>query len=127
MYTRSARLIEPTTKKVFVNPGFHPYFRTPTGNAQAGAWGGEMRHFYRRKHGPASVDVGQGADVVIPGIGKIKMMLSGAKRLYYWRDSRNYLCVEPVSGNPNAYGSPGCQHLTGEWSSMSCAFLVSPD
>ena len=42
---------------VFDNPGLHPYFRTPTGNAQASAWGGQEIHFYRRNHGPISTDV----------------------------------------------------------------------
>ncbi len=126
IYLLSARLIRPASRDVFINPGLHPYFRTPTKNAQAGAWKGRMNHFYRQNYGPRSTDVGQGADVVVPGVGKIQMLLGGGwRRLYYWRDSFQYLCVEPVFGNPRTYGSPDCLRLTDKWFSASCAFQVS--
>ena len=133
VYVLSARLIKPASRDVFINPGFHPYFRTPTGNAQAGAWKGRTYRFYQRKHGPQSANVGQGADVVVPGIGTIQLMLGGewnaarSKKMYYWRDSRRYLCVEPVFGNSRMYGDPGCLRLTDKWFKMACAFTLSLD
>lgn len=133
IYTLSARLAKPASREVFINPGLHPYFATPTGNARAGAWNGREHRFYLRKQGPKSSDIGQGADVVIPGIGKIQMMLGGAwdtapgKKIYFWRDSRKYLCVEPVFGSPKTYGEPGCLRLTDEWFTMTCTFQVLLD
>lgn len=127
-HSLSARLLRPASRDVFINPGLHPYFRTPTGNAQARAWKGEELRFYRRNHGPISTSVGHGADVNIPSIGKVQMLLTGGwSRVYYWRDSRRYLCVEPVFGNSMKYGDSRCLLLTDKWFNMSCAFQVSQD
>ena len=131
MYALAARLSQPATRDVFVNPGFHPYFRTPTKNARAGAWEGKMHRFYQRKYGPQSSDVGQGAEVIVQGVGTIQMLLGGVwnsaktKKVVFWRDSYRYLCVEPVLGNSRTYGGPDCQRLTDKWLNLSCAFRVS--
>ena len=133
VYTLSARLLEPAKDPVFVNAGLHPYFRTPTGNVQAGAWVGQKRHFYRHKQEPMLEDVGKGAELTIPGIGEVKMLLGGAwsgartKKLVFWRDSREYLCVEPILGAPKLYGSPAGVPLTEEWLEMRCSFHVALD
>jgi len=130
-YTLAARLLKPATRDVFINPGLNPYFRTPTGNAVAGTWDGKQVHFYQRLRGPMSAPVNQGADVTIPGVGKVQMMLGGAwkdaapRRMYFWRDSRNYLCVEPTFGNPNVYGTPDCAILTDAWFEAACTFQLT--
>jgi len=132
-YALSARLLEPAESPVFVNAGLHPYFRTPTGNAEGGAWIGKEIRFSRRLYGPTFEDIGKGAQLIIPGIGEVKMLLGGAlgtapaRKLVFWRDSRDYLCAEPVFGDSKSYGSPSCLRLTEQWLEVRCSFQIRLD
>lgn len=131
IYTLSARLIQPASRDVFVNAGFHPYFRTPTGNARVGTWLRKQTRLYQRTYGPRNEPVGQGAYIIAPDVGKTQLLLGGAwntspsKRLVVWRDSRKYACVEPILGNPRVYGKQGCPKLTEKWLEMRCEFQVT--
>ncbi|MFA6502756.1 MAG: hypothetical protein WCT45_00675 [Candidatus Paceibacterota bacterium] len=133
VYTLAARLLEPSPKEVFVNAGFHPYFRTPTGDALAGTWVGGTKLYYQSQQGPIWEDVDRGLDVHPKGVGTVKMRLGGVwdfameKRVVFWRDSRDYLCAEPILGMPGMYGTPDCPKLTEKGLVMTCAFSVSLD
>lgn len=136
VYTLVAQLIEPAANEVFVNPGLHPYFRTPKGKALVTVWDGEQVYIDEKKIDAIYkfADSNDSVVITIPGLGVIKMGVSGnawkqakVPRIVLWRDSSDYLCVEPICGHPGTFGQQACLRLTEEWLELKCSFEFVPE
>lgn len=134
VYTLMTKLLGPSKRAVYVNAGFHPYFRTPTGKARVGTGLGAETRLYKRTHGPRNEPIDTEAFVIAPGLGVIRLLLGDAfnaasspKRLVVWRDSEHYACAEPILGIPQFFGTPSCVPLTNKWLRMSCEFQFTPE
>lgn len=129
-YRLLARLLESTPTEAFINPGFHPYFCTPTGSAHVCAMG-ESTLISGLNVEPQYLSMNKGVDVMIPKLGSVCMTVGNGwmnakeRKIALWRDSEKYLCVEPIFGEPEQYGGPSCFRLTTEWFEMSCDFEVT--
>ena len=135
-YTLAARLIGTTSKEVFVNPALHPYFRTPEGTSLVTVWDDEQVYIHQEKIDSVYKFANNNDNVAIKlyGLGTIKMSIGGnawkqanVPRIVLWRDSLDYLCVEPICGHPSIYGAPPCLRLTEEWLDLKCEFEFIPE
>jgi len=118
-----------------VNFGIHPYFYTPQSRAYVRVDGEEV-HFVL-----GEVTSGDKSSLIIPsgreveielwGLGIVKMLLSDAfvgeqAKLVIWRDNPHYLCVEPISTDPDLFGNGGHYVKPGRSEMASCEFSFSP-
>jgi glucose-6-phosphate 1-epimerase len=134
LYTLMARLTEPSPTNVFVNGGFHPYFRTPRGVARV-IVGEELVCIDEENILPRRMKAKRSTYVLTPGIGTIRMTTSGVwntrhhREMTLWRDSKKYVCVEPTmrASLSSQYGDKHCLWLTNDWLLITCEFEVFLD
>ena len=128
LYTLSA-LLSPAASKPFpTNAGFHPYFGTPDGTATVLADGNKYvvdDLITEAKVLPLKCTI----YVVIPGMGTVRIspgktfLECKTARMVLWRDSKDYLCVEPVLGVSADFSGGFCPKLIpGERFDLSCKF-----
>lgn len=131
LYTLAARLLEPPQQDVFINWGLHPYFYTPEGTAMITVDAHQELLISKPQIDKEYVPVGHGVDVRIPGSKTTHLALSGdawegavEPAVVLWRDMRSYVCVEPVLGFEEAYGTYSCLRLTQECLQLQCRFEI---
>lgn len=132
LYILSARRLFCSEKKVFINLGLHPYFRTPEHEATVCALPGRQAHVRGRNIAPRYESVGRHVAISIPGLGLVQMSMGGnawtkaaQPKVVLWRDSPKYLCVEPVLGTSRTYGESTCLRLTEEYLEFRCKFEMT--
>ncbi len=121
-YVLSAYLKSGPKEHAWVNPGFHPYFYAPRGEAlirygkETFRWSWERRT--NPKFIPSKRETRKGpVSIEILGLCTVEMELDyeflgkPTTGVVIWSDSCNYVCVEPVLGTPGKYGQKGCQRL----------------
>ena len=103
-------------KSLRINPGIHPYFRTPQGAARI-VLRGEKPMFVvgsQMEAATRSFTAPGPATVEIFGLGTVEIYSSfdrPKQKIVIWRDSADYICVSPVIALPEFYGTNKCPEL----------------
>jgi galactose mutarotase-like enzyme len=127
-YSLFARLLQVTPEPIYTNIGFHPYFRTPNEEVKV-VIGTDWTQVKTPIVGPVSKDMTESADVLVPGIGRVNIIpqeiWKSSLKATIWRDSPNYVCVEPSLGKSEDYGTDRCPQLPREGILFACDFVVN--
>lgn len=112
------------------NLGMHPYFSTPYGEAMLHV-GGSSYPIQGLIEEPRYIPYGGRAALSIPGCGAIEIWADHrlaplrTAHLVLWRDSIEYVCVEPILELPEVFDTARGSYLrAGEPFSASVTFLV---
>lgn len=129
-YRLSAHLHSNEPEPFPTTAGLHPYFATPKGKAVVYV-GGEEYKVHGLVENAKRVPFKGDASVYLPGIGLVRIrggqafQESKTAQLVIWRDTEEYICVEPTLGTPAGFAQGNCLHLQpGETFDMSCSFKI---
>lgn len=139
-YVLTAALSPDAPRAVPIGMGLHPYFATPQGTATVRIPGRMDVEVVSTI--PKSIRIPLTkpfVTIAIPGIGRVEMDLLGefrsglrhpvkTARIVIWRDSEQYVCVEPALAVGEDYGSAKCPVLQpGRSMTIGCCFRLLPN